>query len=658
MAINQAQIDEVINKANIADIIGKYLDIQKKGRNYLAVCPFHDDKDPSLHIAPSKKIFKCFVCGVGGNVITFVQEFNNTTFFKALNIVASTVKVKIDGLKNLDDRPRFNNAEARVLVINNEAAKFFNAMLITKSAKLAREYLMQRGIKKSEISKFHIGFVPKDMDLKQYLLKKGFELRDLENSKLFSSKGTKEWNFFENRIVFPIWDNENNIIGFSGRAFQTGDEPKYKNSIENIVFKKSQLAYNFANAINHIRVANEIVILEGFMDVISLERIGIKNSVAIMGTNLSDYHVKLFSKVTKNFKLFLDGDKAGVSAALKTAVFLMDRNINVSIIENKTNQDPDELVVQGNKNLVEEMIFNARHPLDFAMEYYLQFLNKNNSTSLAEYVKKIVEIIEHERDAIIKTTSINRLAKISGVEIDEINKLIKTVAKVEVVHPEATYRPEEFDYNNLWVDQTFENKDVVDDFIIHTNINQNYESDFLNPEAQNYETVKLNVSHSTQQKNLFSERRKRAESLLLVNLVGNSANLEVIKNNLELFTNFSYMKVIQHIISMYEKNEYQGNSLETIQTSLAKVKGLSESPLYETKNRLDFTKDDKHYSIGGINDMLDTIKLYKLWARHDDTLRKMIKTTDYQAKIILHELCDKIMQEIRTIMTKKEERNK
>lgn len=658
MGVDQRQIDAVINKANIVDIIGKYLDLQKKGRNYLAVCPFHDDKDPSLHITPTKKIFKCFVCGVGGNVLTFVQEFNNTTFFNALNIVANEVKIKIDGLKSYDNKPKFNNVEARVIAINTEAAKFFNAMLITKPAKLARDYIQSRFIKNTEIITFQIGFAPKAVDLKSYLLKKGFEARDIENAKLFSSKGTNEWCFFENRIVFPIWDSENNIIGFSGRAFLPGDEPKYKNSIENVVFKKSQLAYNFANALNHVRVANEIIILEGFMDVISLERIGIKNSVAIMGTTLSDYHVKLFSKVTKNFKLFLDGDKAGVKAALKTAIFLMDRMINVSIIENKTMKDPDELVVEGNKNLIEEMILNARHPIDFAIDYYGRDLNKSDSTSVANYIKNIVELIEHEQNGIIKTTSINRLVGLTNVPKEEIEKLIKNVVKVEVVNPEEVYQANEFGHEDMWIDYSASDEDYNAGFFDHSQMQTFTSSEPEQPTTQDFQTMKLDVLWSTQQMQLFNERRKRAESMLLIDLINSPNNLELIKANLNIFTNFSYMKVAQHVISMYEHKEYEGDAPKVVQASIEKVKGLSVSPLFEMKNRLDYYNEDYKYSISGVNDILDTIKLYRLWKKHNDILRKMLETTDRSAKLILHTICEQAMEEIRAINNNKEERSK
>lgn len=653
MNISQHQIDNLVNKANIVDIIGKYLNIQKKGKNYVAVCPFHDDSDPSLTISPDKKIFKCFVCGTGGNIISFLQEFNNITFFKALILLSEELNIKIDGLKNFNEKPKYNDEEAKILQINKDAALFFNAMLITKYGIEAMTYLKNRTIDKNEISKFLIGFAPKEVSLKNFLLKKGYKEQDIINSKLTSLKEVNEWNFFENRIIFPITDENENVIGFSGRTINDIDKPKYKNSIESLVFKKSQLVYNYSHAKNHIRSSNEIVILEGFMDVISLERIGIKNSIAIMGTTLSEYHIKLFSKLTKNFKLFLDGDKAGVNASLKNAMMLMDININVTIIENNTGKDPDELVRDGDQNLIKKMIDSSRHPIDFALDYFGKKIIDGDSISLQNNTDIIKEVISHEKNSIIRASAINRLAKILNTPRETLEEQIKTPAIVEVVNPNESYNFEPNLNNDFIIDDSMYIKslnDENDSFIFHTN-NQN--QDIIRNEIAHTDQQVLESLNSSLQRIIAHSRMKISEALLILQLIYDPAIVEEIKKRIDLFPNQNVQIIARIIIDMYENEGYQGNDFEKVSTKLISMLGPKAETLFEIRNKLESQRRIR-YSSKGIQDMFDKIMVYKLWDDFDTKIRNINSLSDIKAKKILHTMCEDIMIKIRKIENERE----
>jgi DNA primase len=287
-------VEIILQKANIADVIGRYIEIQKKSNSYVAVCPFHDDSSPSLNISVEKKIFKCFACGVGGNAIGFVQRFKSVTFQEALRIVGEYVGIKIKSYQKQDLKYSFD--QEKIFEINAAAMEYFATLLYTQGSEPARKYLSARKITLDQIREFNIGYAKSKYALFNYLKdEKGFSEIELLKSSLFVKKGLEYYPVFFNRIIFPIRNIDGKVIGFSGRVLTNDkDTVKYLNTSENSVFKKSHLAYNFNNALSSIRVKNKIIILEGYMDVISLNSIDIKNAVAIMGTSLSEYQINEF----------------------------------------------------------------------------------------------------------------------------------------------------------------------------------------------------------------------------------------------------------------------------------------------------------------------------------------------------------------------------
>ncbi|AOG60617.1 DNA primase [Spiroplasma helicoides] len=642
MAIDQKQIDNLIQTANIVDIIGQYVDIQKKGRNYLAVCPFHDDSDPSLNISPDKKIFKCFVCGTGGNVISFVQEFKNINFFEALSIVSKEANFRIDGLNDFSSKPKHTTEQEKLYEINKKATMFFNGMIATNFAKRAKEYLANRNITKKEITKFQIGYCPKEAELYEYLLKNNFEQKDILNSGLIYSKGVNYKCFFEGRIIFPITDEDGNVIGFSGRAFNEGDTPKYKNSSENLVFKKSHLAYNFFNVKNQLRIKNEVLILEGFMDVISLERIGIKNSIAIMGTSFTDYHIKLISKYTKNFKLFLDGDKAGVNATIKTAKFLMDRKINVSIILNETGKDPDELVVSGKINEINNMIDNAKHPIDFVIEYFSKELSLNDSSKTTEFIKNVVDMINHESNSILREASLVKLAVITKIDKNILSEQVKLANPID---------------KNLNRQIEYENNGF--------NINYENEIPMFQPEIPDvsegylfkeyWEAAKNNDEEIIYIKKKWKEAKigkRLAEASLIKVLLKNDDHLELINQNIQYFDNPRVKMIALLLIEKYKNNNNNEDiDFQTFADEVLKVSKEIYETFYDIKNIL-FLDVIKNYSQKSIDDMFCQIKIYSIYTEMCNIDDKMRNTNDLSMKKILAENKESFQKQLLELINK------
>ncbi|ALD66628.1 DNA primase [Spiroplasma cantharicola] len=625
MAISQNQIDLVLSKANIVDVIGKYIDLQKKGRNYVAVCPFHDDSDPSMNVSPDKKIFKCFVCGTGGNVITFVQEFNNITFFKALALIAKELNIKIDGLKEFEDKKKYNSKESILFEINKAAANFFNGLLISSLSTKAKNYLKERKISEQEIERFKIGFCPKNVKVYDYLIKLGFSQENIFESAIVYKSGIDYNCTFENRLIFPITNEDSNIIGFSGRVINSSDSPKYKNSSENLIFKKSQLAYNFDKAKKEARIKNEIIILEGFMDVISLESIDIKNSVAIMGTAMSDYHLKLFSRVAKKYKLFLDGDKAGVNAALKISQFLLERKIDVTIIENNTGKDPDELVKAGDKNLINQMIENSSHPANFATRFFSKDLDIQNSIKVNEFIEKVISVLKYESKENIVDSVIANLASITKIEKSTLFKTLnKAVSKIKV---SAT--------NNL-----YSQENNIDDF----NPGQDYINRMLNSFVQDenshfeipeygYETIKKDKIVQANVNEVKKNHSKNfAEAAIVWNILDNDSLLDSLDKKINNIENINVKRTINFIIDQYKRNSYVGHNWEQIANEIKKLNKNYCEYIFEIKNR-HFTALQKTLSPKGLEDCFDAIELYKI---EDEIMlysQKINSTNDNELKI-------------------------
>lgn len=407
--------DVILQKANIADVIGRYIEVQKKGNSYVAVCPFHDDSSPSLNISVDKKIFKCFACGVGGNVLTFVQRLKSLSFPETLAEVGKLVGVEVRTFAPA--KQKYSTIQEKIISINEAAMNYFSTMLFTKDGKHAREYLESRKISLKDIRSYNIGFAKSRYDLYDYLHDvKKFSIKEIEESVLFRKKGLTYLPTFFNRLIFPIRDFDGSVIGFSGRVIEKVEGvPKYLNTSENVIFKKSHLAYNFSNAESSIRVKDEIIILEGYMDVISLNRVDIKNVVAIMGTSLSEHQVNEFKKVTRNFTIFLDGDEPGINATLKLIKQISHYDINIKVVLNKTGLDPDELIKAGDKNKVVDMIAQKKHPTEFAIEIAKLRIEKNNSFESKDLASKMFfEVLNLEQSETHISNSLKIFSEVIG----------------------------------------------------------------------------------------------------------------------------------------------------------------------------------------------------------------------------------------------------
>ena len=287
MNITNEMINEIRNKIDIVEVVSKYVPLVQRGKNYFGVCPFHDDHSPSMSVSREKQIYTCFSCGATGNVFTFVSDIEHIGFYDAVRLLGNQVGYNLGNSKVTKDK----NAEN--YKIYNDACKFYQNNLNTALGKYANEYLEKRQIDKATIKKFKIGLSMSKTSLTDYLLSKGVSLQKLIDLGISNENGT---DLFINRIMFPLYDLEGNVVAFSGRRYNTKEGSKYVNTKETIIFKKGNILYNYHNAKEMLKKNESVIVMEGFMDVIRASTVGINNCIATMGTALTKQNASLLKR--------------------------------------------------------------------------------------------------------------------------------------------------------------------------------------------------------------------------------------------------------------------------------------------------------------------------------------------------------------------------
>ena len=416
--ISDEELNAIRSKANIVDVIGKYIPLTQKGKNYFCVCPFHDDHSPSMSVSYDKQIYKCFSCGASGNVFTFVQNYENVSFNEAVSIVARSV-----GL-NLDFGPVKKNSNnfKLELEIMSLAERFLQNNLKSSSGIDAKKYLEERGINEEIIAEFGIGLsLDNATSLKDLLLKKGYGIDKLIELGVVNEHG---FDVFARRITFPLWNIDGDIVGFSGRIYRNEDSAKYVNSKETKIFKKGELLYNYHNAKDYAKREKFILVVEGFMDAIRLSANGIKNVIALMGTSLTSNHIDLLKKLRVKVILCLDNDDAGLTATINNGMMLFKNNVEVGIIRLSGSKDPDEYILKNGivsfKNLLKEPISY----FEFRINSLKKNRNLNNPVELAGYINEVIDILKDVDDPILKEITINEIANNYKIDISLLKERI------------------------------------------------------------------------------------------------------------------------------------------------------------------------------------------------------------------------------------------
>lgn len=418
--------DEIISiqrKTNIVDVIRDYVPLTHKGKNYFGICPFHDDHNPSMSVSEDKQIYKCFVCGNSGNVFNFVMEYEKVSFIEAVKIVANKQGIIVD--INTSKKNTIDKSNERLYQIYDLAYKFYQNNLNTIYGKSAKEYLHERQIDDSIIKDFNIGLSLNDSELYSILNKKGYTDNEIIDSGIGYKSSNKVVDIYKNRIMFPLYDLDGKVVGFSGRIYSKKDENKYINTKETKIFKKGELLYNYHKAKTLARKEKSIIIVEGFMDVIRLNSIGIHNVVATMGTAVTKFQANLIKKMAPNIILMFDGDTAGDKATQSFLELYSNNMDNIKIVRLEDDLDPDDYILKKGKD---KMLYHLSHPIgiyDYKLSAYKQNIDFNNSKNVSEYINLVLPEIQKIDDDIIRNIEINKLSKLTNVDKEVIESKIK-----------------------------------------------------------------------------------------------------------------------------------------------------------------------------------------------------------------------------------------
>lgn len=437
--ISYEEILSIQRKANIVDIIRDYVPLTQRGKNYFGICPFHDDHNPSMSVSPEKGVYKCFVCGNAGNVFNFVMEYEKVSFYEAVKIVADKIGVSID----ISTSKKENIKKSPLYDIYNIAYKFYQNNLNTVYGKDAKKYLLNRKIDEDVIKNFNIGLSLSDSELCNALKAKGFKDDDIVSSGVAVQNGNNIYDIYKNRIMFPLYDLEGNVVGFSGRIYNQKSESKYINTKETEIFKKGELLYNYHIAKKEARKEKNIIVVEGFMDVIRLSTIGIVNVVATMGTAVTKYQLNLIQKLAPNITLMFDGDKAGEKATNAFIELANGNDSNIKVVRLEDNLDPDEYILTKGKD---KMIYNLSHAqsvYDYKLSSYKENIDFNDSKEVSNYINVMIKEFEKIDDDIVREIEIKKLSESTNVSYDLIKSKLKEKEKKVII----THKPKNIKIN-------------------------------------------------------------------------------------------------------------------------------------------------------------------------------------------------------------------
>lgn len=420
-------VEEVRMKNDIVDVISGYIRLQKKGSNHWGLCPFHNEKSPSFAVSGSKQMYHCFGCGVSGNVYTFIMSYENYTFPEAVKMLAGRAGVNLPEAEYTEEMRRKENKRARLLAVNKEAAKFFYYQLRSPQGSVGYQYLQRRELSDETMKKFGLGYAGKNgTHLIRYLREKGFEDELIKEAGLavFSERNGLLSQFF-NRVMFPIQDINHRVIGFGGRVMGDG-EPKYLNSPETPVFDKRRNLYglNFARTAR----SGNIILCEGYMDVIAMHQAGFTQAAASLGTAFTSEQASLLHRYTENVLLAYDSDGPGVKAALRGIGILREAGLSGKVINMQPYKDPDEFIKNLGKEAFQERIDQAENSFFFELRILERDFNLNDPEEKTRFHREIAKKLCGFSEAVERENYLQAAADKYHIGFENLRKLVNSYA--------------------------------------------------------------------------------------------------------------------------------------------------------------------------------------------------------------------------------------
>lgn len=436
-------LDEIKSRNDIVDIISQYVTLKRKGRNFFGLCPFHNEKSPSFSVSPDKQIFHCFGCGVGGNVFHFISKIENVNFIESVQILAERAGVELPSSLSVEDEKKAK-LKAKVYNVNMAAAEFYHQNLYKPTSKEAQTYIKKRKLDNNTLKSFLIGYAGDNNELYEHLKAKGFEEEEMLASSLIgkSEKG-RFYDKFRHRLMFPIQDIRNRVIAFGGRVLDDS-KPKYINSPENIVYSKGRNLFGLNVAKRQTNgMLKRILIVEGYMDAISLYQRGITNVVASLGTALTDAQGRLLRKNSEQVILGYDSDGAGQTAIMRGMEILKNMGIDIRILQLSGAKDPDEYILKYGPERLLKCMDNAISVVEYKVKKLKKELDLENVSDKIKFLNEIAKTLSEVDNTMEREVYVDKIAKtydISEQAIEaEINKILyKGTANKQILEKNTT----------------------------------------------------------------------------------------------------------------------------------------------------------------------------------------------------------------------------
>lgn len=429
--MNNDLANEIRSKTDIVDIIGERIPLVARGKNFFGVCPFHDDSNPSMCVSREKQIYTCFSCHATGNVYTFLMNYDHIGFREALKYLGDKVGVNVSSIDIQKKSTKFD----KFYEAYNFSVKYFQNNLSSTKGKAARNYLSNRGINEATIKEFEIGLsLDTRDDLTKLLVNKKYDLGELNRIGLSSD----DHDIYNDRIMFPLYNVSGQVVGFSGRIYNDNGQNKYLNTKETDIFKKGEMLYHYHIAREECRLQKSVIVMEGFMDVIRASTIGIKNTVALMGTALTNNQFNLIKRLSNNIILCLDGDEPGVHAMLSIGDHLLEQGVEVKVVVLPNDDDPDSFILKNGKDRFVGLIENALNFSDFKMQQLRKNVDFRSDEEKSNYINTVLKETVKINDSIRVEIVLKRLAKEFDISYNTLEKKFKDLSEFRETVKEKT----------------------------------------------------------------------------------------------------------------------------------------------------------------------------------------------------------------------------
>lgn len=587
--IPQEFIDEVTSKTNIVDVISKYVQLKKSGKNLFGLCPFHEERTPSFSVAEDKQIFHCFSCGRGGNVYKFIMEMENKTFPEAVIEVAQMGNISVPDQYEARNEQYQNSDSQTLLKMYSDAAKLYSHILMkTENGTPALKYLRNRDLEDDLIQTFGIGYAPnnnnlllqffKDRDISEEILRKSGLFAENQEGELFDR--------FRDRVMIPITDESGNIIAFSGRILdKEASTAKYLNSPETEIFNKGKTLFNLNNAKREIREKGNVILFEGFMDVISAYKAGVTNGVASMGTSLTDQQLYVLSRLTNKINVCYDGDDPGVEATYRALTQLTDERFNYGVISIPDKKDPDEYIRSEGPEKFQNLTNNGvQTPIAFILNYFKRNYNLNNEHDQLEFLNQSLQEIVKLQSPVEIDMYVGKVADEMHVSKDAINKELDSLRRQqEIQKPANNYKDVQqktLEKTTSSVRQKYGRLEKSERFLLYWAINYpeiriNLKGNGFRFVHQNYQRIFDSLLSYVEQQDLNEEEINISDFMNL--LTDDDKNLLAELEMMNMPEEYTDQEIDDYINNV--KNSSLEDQLEEIQEQLKKAAMVGDNQL-------------------------------------------------------------------------------